>query len=283
MPETAPIVGLSDHVTAVLADPLTVAVNCWDWELASATAVGRTVTDTGDDDGDRFTVAKSDLVGSSTLVAATTTVCADSMVAGAVYSPVPEMVPTVGLMDHVTDVLEVPLMVAVNWRVCEGPSVTLEGLRVTEIDGTRVITADADLVTSATLVAVTVTDRVAVTGDGAVYKPPAEIDPTSGLSDQVTAVLAVPATVAVNWRVCEAERVTEDGVIVTDTVAERFTVAEADFVESATLVAVIVTACAVEIEAGAVKSPVLEMVPTFGLRDHVTVVSLAPVTVAVNC
>jgi len=36
--------------------------------------------------------------------------------------------------------------------------------------------------------------------------------PTAGLSDQVTAVLAAPVTLAVNWHVSEAVRATEIGV-----------------------------------------------------------------------
>ncbi len=63
----------------------------------------------------------------------------------------------------------------------------------------------------------------------------------------------------------------------------RVTVAEADFVGSATVVAVTVTVWLVLIVAGAVYKPVLETVPTAGFRLHVTAVLLDPVTVAVNC
>jgi hypothetical protein len=54
-------------------------------------------------------------------------------------------------------------------------------------------------------------------------------------------------------------------------------------VVSATLVARTVTVCAEAIDAGAVYRPLVLMVPTDGLRVHVTPVLLVPVTVAVNC
>jgi hypothetical protein len=57
---------------------------------------------------------------------------------------------------------------------------------------------------------------------GAVYRPAAEMLPTDGLSDQVTAVFDVPATAAVNVCVCEGVRVTLPGanatLMVVDTV-----------------------------------------------------------------
>jgi hypothetical protein len=56
----------------------------------------------------------------------------------------------------------------------------------------------ADLVGPATLWAVTVTFWAARMLDGAVYRPAEEIVPTDGLIDQVTAVLLVPKTAAVN-------------------------------------------------------------------------------------
>ena len=72
-----------------------------------------------------------------------------------------------------------------------------------------------------------------------------------GLSDHVTAVLELPVTVAVNCWVCETVR--EDVAGVSETVTgERLTVALADLVASAVLVAVTVTFWALAIEAGAV-------------------------------
>lgn len=59
--------------------------------------------------------------------------------------------------------------------------------------------------------------------------------------------------------------------------------AAADFVLSAALVAVTVTEVADETVVGAEYSPALEIVPTAGFSDHVTVVFVVPVTAAVNC
>ena len=86
----------------------------------------------------------------------------------------------------------------------------------------------------------------------------AEIVPTAELSVQVTALLEVPPTVAVYCWVWAAARVAESGVneIVTGgasvTGGLRLTLALADLLESAVLVAVTVTFCALAIEAGAV-------------------------------
>jgi hypothetical protein len=82
--------------------------------------------------------------------------------------------------------------------------------------------------------------------------PPAEILPTAGFSDQVTAVFDVPATLAVNIWVCDGVRVTLPGINATLTGGASDTLALAVLVESATLVAVTVTVCALVIEAGAV-------------------------------
>ena len=56
----------------------------------------------------------------------------------------------------------------------------------------------------------------------------------------------------------------------------------ADFVESATLVAVMVTDCAALTVEGAVYRP-FDKVPTDGFMDQVTEVFPLPVTVAENC
>ena len=66
------------------------------------------------------------------------------------------MAPTAGFNDHVTAVLELPVIVAVNCWVCEIVSEAAGG--VSEIvTGMRLIMALADWVESASLVAVTVT------------------------------------------------------------------------------------------------------------------------------
>ena len=64
--------------------------------------------------------------------------------------------------------------------------------------GTTVTLAVAVLLVSATLVAVTVTVCGLLSVAGAAYRPPLEIVPTAGLTDQVTAVFVVPVTTAVN-------------------------------------------------------------------------------------
>jgi uncharacterized membrane protein len=60
------------------------------------------------------TLAVAFLVVSATLVAVTVTVCGLPSVAGAVYRPPLEIVPTAGLIDHVTPAFAVPPTVAVN-------------------------------------------------------------------------------------------------------------------------------------------------------------------------
>ena len=79
-----------------------------------------------------------------------------------------------------------------------------------------------------------------------------ETVPTAGLTDQVTAVLDDPLTVAVNWLVWEAVSEEVVGVSETLTGGAKAMIALADLVVSAALVALTVTFCALEIEAGAV-------------------------------
>ena len=76
--------------------------------------------------------------------------------------------------------------------------------------------------------------------------------PTAGLSDQVTPALAVPATVAVNCWVREAVSEVVEGVSEIVTGGLRLTLALADLLESAVLVAVTVTFCTLVMDAGAV-------------------------------
>ena len=64
--------------------------------------------------------------------------------------------------------------------------------------------------------------------------------------------MLVPPTDATNCCVCEADRLTEAGLVVTDTVGLRVMVELADLVVSATLVAVIVTVWVALILDGAV-------------------------------
>jgi len=109
-----------------------------------------------------------------------------------------------------------------------------------------VTVADADFVVSATLVAFTVKDPAL---PGAVKSP--ELDTVPPVAVQVTAVLLVPVTVAVNCCVAPVRIEVEVGLMETETEGAAVTVmvAEADFVLSAALVAVMVK---VPAEAGAV-------------------------------
>jgi hypothetical protein len=130
------------------------------------------------------------------------------------------------------------------------------GLTLTETAavGMRVTVAVADFVVSAVDFAVTVTVCCVVQVLGAVYMPAAEIVPVEGLTDQVTAVLLVLLTVAVNCWLWLVLRLTDAGLRPTETVAAgaTVTVALADFVESAEEVAVIVTTCCEVAPLGAV-------------------------------
>src|SRR5215467_897647 len=229
------------------------------------------------------TVALADLVGSATLVAVMVTICAEEIVAGAVYKPAVIRVPTDGFMLQVTAVLPVPLTVAVNCCWPLAVRVTDTGVTDTATVGVSATVALADLVGSATLVAVMVTVCAEEIVAGAVYNPPVVRVPTDGFILQVTAVLLVPLTVAVNCCWPLAVRVTDTGVTDTATVGVSATVALADLVGSATLVAVMVTVCAEEIVAGAVYNPPVVRVPTDGFILQVTAVLLVPLTVAVNC
>ncbi len=104
---------------------------------------------------------------------------------------------------------------------------------VTAIVGAVTVTvADADLVVSAVLVAFTVYVPAAV---GAVYRPVDETVPP--VANQVTAVLVVPVTVAVNCCVPPVVSEEDVGEMVTATVGVvTVTVADADLVVSAALV-----------------------------------------------
>ena len=76
--------------------------------------------------------------------------------------------------------------------------------------------------------------------------------PKAGLTDQVTAVFVVPATVAVNVCALDAPRLTLPGDTVTLTGCARVMLTLADFDGSATLAAVTVTICCDVIADGAV-------------------------------
>jgi hypothetical protein len=75
-----PTEGLSVHVTEVFVEPVTLAVNCWVFELDNVTDAGLTPTPTG---GTRLIIALADLVESAALVAVIVTFWVALMVAGA--------------------------------------------------------------------------------------------------------------------------------------------------------------------------------------------------------
>ena len=133
------------------------------------------------------------------------------MVEGAVYTPWPEMLPSlVGLSDHEMPVLPVPVTVALSCCVCEGPNVALDGdtLTLTLVEATRFTVAVSNLFIS--LIAVTVIVCPLGTEAGAVYRPVEEMLPTAGLIDHVYTPLL---PLAVNCAVCEALRETDEGEI----------------------------------------------------------------------
>jgi hypothetical protein len=99
----------------------------------------------------------------------------------------------------------------------------------------------ADLVGSAAFWADTVIVCGVRTLDGAAYKPAEEIVPTDGLMDQVTAVLLVPKTIAVNCCAPEGAKLTVDGLRERVTAWRSVITAVAVFEGSAMLVVVIVT------------------------------------------
>jgi hypothetical protein len=286
------------QVTAVLAVFVTVALNCCVVLITTVAVVGATATATG---SAMVTVAEADLVLSATLVAVTVTLAGAGTAAGAVYSPAALTVPIVALPPvmpftlHVTAVLAALLTVALNCCVALVSTVAAVGANVTDTGFTTVTVAEADAAGSATLVAIIVTVAGTGTVAGAVYRPPTVTVPTVALPPatpftvHVTAVLAVPVTVAVNCCDAPVTKVALVGTNDTLTAALTVTVAEADLVLSAALVAVTVTVAGAGTAAGAVYSPAALTVPTVALPPampftvHVTAVLAVPVTVATNC
>jgi hypothetical protein len=77
------------------------------------------------------------------------------------------MLPTAGLSDQVTAVLELFDTVAAKAWVCDWPRVTVPGVNSTLTGGVSEMVAVADLVESAALVAVTVTAWALAIDEGA--------------------------------------------------------------------------------------------------------------------
>jgi hypothetical protein len=136
-----PCTPLTDQFTAVLVLPDTVAENCWVWPPCTLADVGDTLTDTAVGVPEISTVAEADLVVSATLCALTETEPPEGTLAGAVYSPPLEIVPTVELPPatpftfQLTEVLVVPLTVAENCWLPFTCNAALVGFNETETDG----------------------------------------------------------------------------------------------------------------------------------------------------
>ena len=109
------------------------------------------------------------------------------------------------------------------------------------------------------------------------------------LTLQLTLVLEVPLTVALNCFVCPSATLAVAGEMVIPTVWVICIDAVPDLVGSATDVAVTVTKGGLGAAEGAVYRPLVEIVPQsvavqpVPLRRHVTAVLVDPVTLAVNC
>ena len=101
--------------------------------------------------------------------------------------------------------------------------------------------------------------------------------PTGKFNFHVTAWFAMPSTLALNWFVCDCPSVTPPGVMETLTGSLSVTVAVAIFEISATLVAVTRTVAGVRTVAGAVYTPLAEMLPKIGLSVHFTALFVLPV------
>jgi hypothetical protein len=159
------------------------------------------------------------LEGSATLVAVMVIVWVAVITEGAVYNPF-DKVPTEGVMDQVTEVFALPVTSAVNCTFFKAVSAALRGLTPTltppPAGGTSVTAALEDLVESATLVAVTVIRSVPLITEGAVYNPFTKV-PIEGVMDQVTAVFALPVTVAENCAVWDCARLALGGFTFTMT------------------------------------------------------------------
>jgi hypothetical protein len=178
-----------DQVTPVSLVLLTVALSCSVPDESTLALLGVTFTLTA---GSTVTMTVANFVGSATLVAVTEAVVV-VVTLGAVNIPWSVIVPFVA--NQVTPFRLLLVTVALKACVSSEFTVALVGLIDTLIRGVTVTRAVADLVGSATLVAVTETIKSVFTVD-ALNKPALEIDPL--VADQVTAILSVLVTVAVN-------------------------------------------------------------------------------------
>jgi hypothetical protein len=103
----------------------------------------------------------ADLVGSAALVAVTVTLGGDGTTAGAVYIPLPLIVPQAAPLHpdpatrHATDMFGAPVTDASNCCAIPVGTEAPVGLTATKTSGTTVTVAKADMVGSAMLVAIT--------------------------------------------------------------------------------------------------------------------------------
>jgi len=127
-----PAMLLTCQLTAVLGAPFTDAVNCCVPKFATLAALGETLTEVGVAVV-TVTVADADFVESACEVAVTVACGGFGTVAGAVYSPLLEMVPFEAppATLQATAVFDVPVTLAVN--CCVLPTATLAAVGATEI------------------------------------------------------------------------------------------------------------------------------------------------------
>jgi hypothetical protein len=115
------------------------------------------------------TLELADFFESATLVAFTVTVWAFVMETGAVYKPIAEILPIVGLSDQVTAGFEAFATVAVNICVCAGASVALPGIRATLTGTTTLKILEAIELLSEALIAIALTVPESVRAIGPEY------------------------------------------------------------------------------------------------------------------
>ena len=230
LPPAAP---LTDQVTLVLEEPVTVAENCCVFPACTEADVGATETEMVAPPAVMVTGTTATLLESTLLTAKIFTLAGEGTAAGAVYRPELEMVPNVELppviafTSQVTAVFDVPVTVEVNCCVCPVCTEADEGEIEIAIpaEPVMVTAADAILLESAALTAAMVTVAGDGAVDGAVYTPEPEIVPTvefppvTPFTDQATAVLDVPVTEAVNCCVCPVCTEADAGETDTETVA----------------------------------------------------------------